>query len=184
MRPPRPGRARPVLRPQRRGQRVNPRDAARRRQGWPPNHLLEQVLSACRETGMISAVDLGPEYHQATVVITPMAPATQPGGRGQGRANRSSRKPASGKATAIRGRKMACWGCGGKHRLRTCTVTTMHMKERIWPMLEKRDGIHLRAFSMPAETASAAQASSGELDSPGQMDAESKEEKRCPPMVF
>ena len=35
--------------------------------------------------------------------------------------------------------RIACYGCGGPHRMRHCTQTSENMRVRIWALLRRRD---------------------------------------------
>ena len=142
MRPPRPGHARPVPRTQRRGRGSTRQDAARGRRERPPDNLLTAKLSACRESQMLATVDLGHAYHHASITMTPLEPdnrrgrcnhqrdlGDRPGQRDHKLGQGHYRSGARQSARAARRKEMACWGCGGQHKLSACPSITCYIHE-------------------------------------------------------
>ena len=128
MRPPRPGRARPVARG-RAGRQM-------RRRGRPPRHgaedLLRGVLASCRLTGMMVRLDLGEQFGNAPLVLGTAGDLRAWESFGPA-ATRRNRPPERGRPRLQRARRrrMVYYRCGGHHHVRECPDASETMRERL-----------------------------------------------------
>jgi hypothetical protein len=124
VRPPRPGRARPVNRG-RAGRRT-------RRRGRPPRHgaedMLRGVLTACRVTGLMARLDLGEQFGNTTMMLGTAGDLSAWGSLDSAvtRRNRPPERRREG-----RYRRMVCYHCGGRHHVRECPDASETMRNRL-----------------------------------------------------
>ena len=155
--PPRPGRARPVPRVRGNGMQRQWNDE---RHVWPERRLLRDALHASVEAGAITTFDLGPYYHHTEMVVRTYMPSpAERNGRARGQRaacgvwgprppdmtrGRRGHRPQEPRWVRRGQRRapvtrIACYGCGGPHRMRHCTQTSENMRVRIWALLRRRD---------------------------------------------
>ncbi len=170
VRPPRPGRARPINRGRgERGIRGNDR---------PPQHaaeeLLRSVMTSCRETGMLAHLDLSEQFNHIPLVIGTASALRAWDSYGAATTQRT-RPPErrDGRLRRARRRRMTCYNCGGPHHIRRCQTASAAMKTRLMA-LHRAGGIRRGHRENPSTAAAAAMEACpfGDMSMTGSSDGE------------